>query len=63
MNWMGWCAYCGDRTEEGDDPQPRLCEMCAKVPGRVEYGAIAGDRTWNLTLSYDRFRQFIGRLR
>jgi hypothetical protein len=27
----GWCVHCGDRTEEGDDPKPGLCAMCAKA--------------------------------
>lgn len=27
----GFCRHCGDFTEEGDDPAPDLCLMCAKA--------------------------------
>jgi hypothetical protein len=27
----GWCRHCGDATEKGDDPDPRLCVMCEKA--------------------------------
>ena len=27
----GWCEYCGDGTEVGEDPRPDLCAMCAEA--------------------------------
>lgn len=28
------CTYCGDQTERDEDPDPRVCAMCVKLPGR-----------------------------
>ena len=66
MIWMSWCAFCGDRTEERQDPHPRLCATCARIPGRTIASANGGSPARNLSLrtrllsplSYVRDRKF-----
>lgn len=44
--WVGWCAWCGKRTEEGEAPQPRCCLDCDE-----RNRADAGTRTRTAALT------------
>jgi hypothetical protein len=41
----GWCEHCGDGTEDGDDPRPDLCAMCAKA-GRGGHPPVDPRKQW-----------------